>query len=212
MGTPYSLSVMRAPVEISWTYLNGSFGRSSKGKSGSSFAIGNCVDSAMRKWVNDMDSSISDHIKSGNDSNRSTRKALRAAGILQPVLEELISSDGPGVRSGVRFRTPEFDADGVPAVLTGEMDLLFTRDSGEKGVFDLKVTESSTYWRSTLGQLHFYAIALEMCEPGVEISRVGIVQPLASPRLLTWNRSEMVDETLMSQVTSIAHRDGARLV
>jgi hypothetical protein len=81
--------------------------------------------------------------------------------------------------------------------LVGETDLLVFDRYGRVFIWDLKATKDDSYWRKTLAQLAFYALAVKCDrEEGVPAAdkklgrwpyRAGLLQPMCTERYLTFD-------------------------
>ncbi len=74
--------------------------------------------------------------------------------------------------------------------LVGEADLLVFDKYGRIFIWDLKATKDNSYWRKTLAQLAFYALAVKLS--GAEKLhqwpyRAGLLQPMCEERHLTFD-------------------------
>ena len=83
----------------------------------------------------------------------------------------------------VRFRFPiamEGIHGPVQVLLVGGIDILVRTADGDWHLWDLKATTNPDYWKSTLGQLVFYALAVQMgFEPHKVPEVAGIVAPMS---------------------------------
>lgn len=74
--------------------------------------------------------------------------------------------------------------------LVGETDLLVFDKYGRVFIWDLKATKDDSYWRKTLAQLAFYALAVKL-SPAEELGRwpyrAGLLQPMCKERFLTFD-------------------------
>lgn len=71
--------------------------------------------------------------------------------------------------------------------LVGEADLLVFDKAGRLIIWDLKVTRDDNYWRKTLAQLAFYALAVKASKAenlGRWPVRCGLIQPMCTQRVL----------------------------
>lgn len=74
--------------------------------------------------------------------------------------------------------------------LVGETDLLVFDDHGRVFIWDLKATKDKDYWRKTLAQLAFYALAVKLSGDGKLGQwpfRAGLLQPMCDERYLTFD-------------------------
>jgi PD-(D/E)XK nuclease superfamily protein len=71
--------------------------------------------------------------------------------------------------------------------LAGETDLLVFDNQGRVIVWDLKATKDDSYWRKTLAQLAFYAIAVK-CSKSERLGRwpmrCGLIQPMCKQQVM----------------------------
>lgn len=110
----------------------------------------------------------------------------------------------------VRFRFPiamEGIHGPVQVLMVGGIDLLKRDEHGDWHVWDLKATANPDYWKSTLGQLVFYCLAVQMgFEPHKLPTVAGIVQPLVSGAFE--KRFEFTDDDygiMWSRMTKMLH-------
>lgn len=85
-----------------------------------------------------------------------------------------------------RFAVP-LEVGGIQILLKGEIDLLVFDSTGRIAVWDLKATKNNDYWRKTVGQLTFYAIAVAASDArllGAWPAVSGLIQPMCDQRVL----------------------------
>jgi hypothetical protein len=124
---------------------------------------------------------------------------------LEPILVELALPFNyePAKRFKVPVLVPYLD--GCPTVveLTGEMDLLTRDTEGQLGLWDLKITQNSEYWRKVLGQLVFYSIVLESMF-GYSPSKVGLIQPVTLPQVMEFSVDEQLKREMWVRIQRYA--------
>jgi hypothetical protein len=104
---------------------------------------------------------------------------------LEPILTEycLPFSWDPAVRFEVPIQVTYLDGSLREIHLVGEIDLMVQDSSGRLAVWDLKGTRDDQYWRKTVGQLVFYAIAVKALMGRWPVM-TGLMQPMCTQRVL----------------------------
>lgn len=123
----------------------------------------------------------------------------------------------------VRFEVPILVSylDGTPREihLVGEIDLLVRDIQRRLAIWDLKGTANNSYWRKTIAQLTFYAIAMK-AKTGQWPAMMGLIQPMCDQRVLpvtltpesireTWARIERTAQDIWAgRLAPKADNDG----
>lgn len=207
-------------TRISWTSLRGRQERKGTRASGGRgrgkvFYPGNVVDGCVRRWLAAPDGDLVDVLPEQIEASEADLKSQgtklrwearerdlmldsceRALIALQPMLERLVLPYE--YESGYRFETPEIATDEDSFYLVGELDLLVKTDDGYR-IHDVKMTSNEGYWRHTLGQLPFYAVALDFL--GMPVQSASLLQPLCTPREL---RADLSQTALNSVLRAIS--------
>lgn len=125
---------------------------------------------------------------------------------LEPIMEELVLPYK--YVPDVRFRTPLFvpDLQGEPRQvdLIGAMDIQVIEGLQLYSVYDLKATENDAYWKKTIMQLVFYAMAIESMY-GVMPIKTALIQPMCAQPVMPLDISEEHVLMLVDKITQYAH-------
>lgn len=220
-------------VPVSWTALRGATEKRRHTYGNGlgrikTFFPGNVADGVMRTWLRDpsvaMVCLVADEMsrreadleeigtpikwKSAVERLKVADTCERLATRLEPILTERVLPYR--YDCGLRFRTdvlPVPDTD-YRFTMVGEADLVVYRDS-EFQVFDLKATTNESYWRSTAGQLVFYAISLSMSQ-GLTPVGAAIIQPLCANRWVSVDIGEAAQRDLLSTLFRYVARSSER--
>jgi len=110
-----------------------------------------------------------------------------------------------------RFEVPasvRYGAEMRKITLVGEIDLLvFGRVPGQIAVWDLKATENDSYWRKTVAQLVFYAIAVRSSKLerlGEWPVRSGLFQPMCTQQVLPVTIGDQAIREMAGRMTRLA--------
>lgn len=220
------------PVTISWTQLRSRYERRGRKQSAAgispsmvkAFYAGNVADRMMRAWLRDpsrtntttlvdeaMESAAIAHQHEGRpvrwqsaaEQQRVRERCLLLANRLIPILTELVLPHS--WQAPLSFRAPVTIPVGgadTEITLVGELDLLMTTRQGDHYIYDLKMTENNTYWRSTCGQLVFYDIAMSLIL-GKSSKATGLIQPLCSPPILEFSIGTQERREMWSHIIKI---------
>jgi hypothetical protein len=158
------------------------------------FYRGNVADKMMRTWLQDpvtggMVGLVGDAMEvceqAHQQEGRSVRwrsaaqrgavreECVQLAGRLEPLLTELVLPHR--WRCPYRFEV-SVDIETRPVLLVGEIDLFVQTQTGYC-IYDLKMTSNANYWRSTVGQLVFYDIAMSV-KHGTRAEKLALIQPM----------------------------------
>lgn len=202
-------------------------GKRSKVSNIRNFFAGMCVDQIMRDWLDnplirshDLRGLVTATMDEMEDVERGKGNMVRWRDAadrhqirdfctelvtrLEPILAEQVLPYP--YQHGKWFKVPLSipGPDGSPAdiVLTGEMDLIV--DNAGPVVWDLKGTADDSYWRKVLAQLTFYDIAV-WASSGTKTRFTGLIQPMCTERLLTFEISDEMRADLMARIVRYAH-------
>jgi hypothetical protein len=121
---------------------------------------------------------------------------------LEPILAQ-VAPPGSVFWPAERFREelviPHPDGSPQRVWLVGEMDLLTQPGPRTFGVYDLKMTRNDSYWRSVIGQLVFYELAVWIRQ-GVWPEQSSLIQPLCKQQLLPFRFTEQHRRELFAAV------------
>jgi hypothetical protein len=94
----------------------------------------------------------------------------------------------------------------APVTLGGGIDVVVRDDRGKFGIYDLKITESWDYVRTTLAQLTFYDLAWGIIHGDFESSsRWGLITPGLEERFVPASVGHDDRKTLMARIVKYAH-------
>jgi CRISPR/Cas system-associated exonuclease Cas4 (RecB family) len=123
---------------------------------------------------------------------------------LEKILEvECLPYDWQGAkRFSVSVTVPYLD--GTPRLinLVGETDLLVLRPDG-LGVYDLKATRDTNYWRKVKAQMVFYYIAMRIMK-GEWPVRSALIQPMCKEQVFPFEFTEDDVRDLMTRICKLA--------
>lgn len=127
----------------------------------------------------------------------------------------------PAVRFEVPITVNYLDGTPRKIHLVGEIDLLVRDIQRRLAIWDLKATANNSYWRKTIAQLTFYAIALR-AQTGQWPVMMGLFQPMCDERVLpvtltpeaireTWARIERTAQDIWAgRLAPKADNDGCQ--
>ena len=194
------------------------------------FFVGNVTDRAMRTWLADPDRrpggmlAALDAIVGGIEQEIADTpgqtirwkgatdrdEQLAAAALLLERLEPLLAQHvlpyefQPAFTFKIPLEIP--DPSGAVSVirLIGEMDILVRQAPHRWAILDLKATRNGDYWRKTIGQLTFYALARKIAFGGHTVN-AGLLQPLCAHQTVFITPDAAAERELFAQVVQFAH-------
>lgn len=106
----------------------------------------------------------------------------------------------------VPITIPGLDGSPIQIQLVGRIDILALLQFNpvEWAIWDLKATLDNTYYRKVLGQLVFYALAVEAKYPGT-VTKVGLFQPMCDQRIVVIDVTRQEKIELLQRVIAMAH-------
>ena len=124
---------------------------------------------------------------------------------LEPLLQRVCLPYAwqPATRFDVPVEIPGLDGRPAQIRLVGEYDLLTEPQFGVI-VWDLKATRNEQYWRTTKGQLVFYAIAVAVAR-GQWPAAAGLLQPMCEQPDPTWVFEQQDYSQMFARIVSTAH-------
>lgn len=125
---------------------------------------------------------------------------------LEPIMVELVLpyQYTPDLRFRSPIMVPGLDGEPRQIDLIGAIDIYVRENATRSAVYDLKATENSAYWKKTIMQLVFYALAM-YAEDGFYPSRTALVQPMCSDTVLSLKITEDHILSLVNKITDYAH-------
>ena len=129
---------------------------------------------------------------------------------LEPALTQLVLPHEyqPEVKFSTQIGIPDLYGDVTAVTLIGGMDILVRDGDGFFHLYDLKTTRDDSYVRGkTLGQLTFYALAVEawLGLPPGSLKTASFLTPLCKERVVPVYITESERTVMMSRIVSYAH-------
>lgn len=125
---------------------------------------------------------------------------------IEPIMAELVLpyTYTPDLRFRTPIMVPGLDGEPRQIDLIGAIDIHVLEGPQRSAVYDLKATENATYWKKTIMQLVFYALAMYSKE-GFYPTRNALIQPMCEDKVLSLKITEDHILSLVSKITEYAH-------
>lgn len=125
---------------------------------------------------------------------------------VEPIMTELVLpyQCTPDLRFRTPIMVPGLDGEPRQVDLIGAIDIYVLESPNRSAVYDLKATENNAYWKKTIMQLVFYALAMYAKE-GFYPSKTALIQPMCDDKVLSLKITEDHIMALVNKITEYAH-------
>lgn len=125
---------------------------------------------------------------------------------LEPIMRDLVLPYmyTPDLRFRSPIMVPGLDGEPRQIDLIGAIDIFVKESEDRYSVYDLKATENAAYWKKTIMQLVFYALAM-YSKHGYYPSRIALIQPMCPDKVLSLGLTDDHILSLVGKITEYAH-------